>query len=561
MENARLSPGTILAEKYRLESVLGVGGMGTVYRAEHLALKAPVAIKIIDRDVSDGEGTIARFMREAQAAASLRSPHVVQILDYGTDGERPFMVMEMLEGETLSDRIEKRGRLSAQETYRVVSHVAKAVSRAHEADIVHRDLKPDNVFLVFNGGDEIAKVLDFGVAKVEATALGGEGHTRTGSLLGTPFYMSPEQAQGNKTIDARSDLWALGVIAFECMTGARPFSSDGLGDLVLQICIRDIPLPSTYAPLAPGFDAWFLRACEREADQRFQSAQELTEALYEALCLGDELAPIPESRWSQLGGSDTTYDVQEADSTLPDLADSQRLSQLPTQSDIISPLAPTATLSGDTLRHGTAAQEPTPAPGSQWEVVPHGSREPSLDIQLPMTTPSGRSSITLWVALIALLVGGGIVLGLRHLSRAEDDAASPPRSSQPIPPAPPKTKPVLGPNPRPRAPALPPPRDQPEGAAPSTKTGAEQDAKLDEVPALDETDDAPRKDAAERDAQDKRTNPGDQPPPAAAPGAHDHPAAAPAPKENPPKENPEPGPTPQLPEGLQPTPEPPAPVN
>ena len=222
MENMRLEPGTILAEKYRLENVLGVGGMGTVYRAEHLALKAPVAIKIIDREVTDGDLTMARFMREAQAAASLRSPHVVQILDYGTEGDRPFMVMEMLEGEPLSDRIERYGHLTPSETFRVINHVAKAVARAHEADIVHRDLKPDNVFLVHNEGDEIAKVLDFGVAKIEATQLDGSGHTRTGSLLGTPYYMSPEQAQGNKHIDARSDLWALGVIAFECLLGRRP---------------------------------------------------------------------------------------------------------------------------------------------------------------------------------------------------------------------------------------------------------------------------------------------------------------------------------------------------
>src|SRR5690606_6591251 len=240
-------PGTVLAQKYKLGSVLGVGGMGTVYEAEHLALKAPVAIKVIDREVGEGDVALARFMREAQAAAALRSPHVVQILDYGMEGKRPFMVMEMLEGEALSDRIKRDGRLSPQETFRVVSHVARAISKAHEADIVHRDLKPDNIFLVHNEGDEIAKVLDFGVAKVDATALGGEGHTRTGSLLGTPYYMSPEQAQGNKDIDARSDLWALGVIAFECLTGRRPFSSDGLGDLVLQICIRDIPRPSDYA--------------------------------------------------------------------------------------------------------------------------------------------------------------------------------------------------------------------------------------------------------------------------------------------------------------------------
>src|SRR5690606_1209050 len=138
--------------------------------------------------------------------------------------KRPFMVMEMLEGEPLATRLKRLGRLTPRDTYRVISHVARAASKAHEAEIIHRDLKPDNIFLVHNEGDEIAKVLDFGVAKVEATQLDGEGHTRTGSLLGTPYYMSPEQAQGNKDVDSRSPLWALGVIAFECMTGKRPFS-------------------------------------------------------------------------------------------------------------------------------------------------------------------------------------------------------------------------------------------------------------------------------------------------------------------------------------------------
>lgn len=266
--------------------------MGAVYRAEHLVLQAPVAIKVIEREVAD-EGTKARFMREAQAAAALRSPHVVQILDYGTEDDFPFMVMELLEGETLARRIKRKKRLSAQETTWILTHVGRAVAKAHELGVVHRDLKPDNVFLVRNEEDEIAKVLDFGVAKIEATSLTGDSHTRTGSLLGTPYYMSPEQAQGNKAVDHRSDLWALGVIAFECLTGKRPFASEGLGDLVLQICIRDLPVPSALAPVPIGFDAWFAKAVQREPDDRFQSAKELTDSLRDALGAKDSPS-VPE---------------------------------------------------------------------------------------------------------------------------------------------------------------------------------------------------------------------------------------------------------------------------
>jgi serine/threonine-protein kinase len=279
-------PNRVLAGRYRLESRLGVGGMGAIWRAEHLVLRAPVAVKLIDREAVPDDDTVARFMREAQSAATLRSPHVVQILDYGVDQAVPFIVMELLEGENLAQRLKRVKRLSPGETAKVLTQVGRAVQRAHEAGIVHRDLKPENVFLVHNEDDEVAKVLDFGVAKVEQAGLGPEGtRTRTGSILGTPYYMSPEQAQGNKTVDFRSDLWSLGVIAFECLLGKRPFWSDGLGDLVLMICVRDMPIPSEFGAVPLGFDEWFARACSRDPEARFQSARELTEALREALGL------------------------------------------------------------------------------------------------------------------------------------------------------------------------------------------------------------------------------------------------------------------------------------
>jgi serine/threonine-protein kinase len=238
MADAHWKPGKVLAHRYRLEHQLGEGGMGSIWRAEHLVLAAPVADKLIDPEIAEDEDAMARFMREAQSAATLRSPHVVQILDYGMDGKVPFMVMELLEGENLAQRIKRLGRIAPGETARILTHVGRAVARAHEAGIVHRDLKPENVFLVRNEDEEIAKVLDFGVAKVDKKVIGPSAVTRTGSLLGTPYYMSPEQAQGNKTVDSRSDLWSLGVIAFECLIGKRPFYSDAIGDLVLQICVR-----------------------------------------------------------------------------------------------------------------------------------------------------------------------------------------------------------------------------------------------------------------------------------------------------------------------------------
>lgn len=285
MGDTATNKGRVLADRYRLEERLGEGGFGSIWRAEHLVLAAPVAVKLIDPEIAEDENAVERFIREARAAASLRSPHVVQIIDYGVDeGELPFMVMELLEGENLAQRLKRSGRIAPVDATRIISHVARAVGRAHDAGIVHRDLKPENVFLVPNEDAEIAKVLDFGVAKVETAALGPKSSkTRTGSLLGTPYYMSPEQAQGNKEVDFRSDLWSLGVIGFEILTGKRPFFSDGLGDLVLQICVRDLPVPSEFAPVPPGLDEWFARACARDPEHRFQSARELSDAFREAL--------------------------------------------------------------------------------------------------------------------------------------------------------------------------------------------------------------------------------------------------------------------------------------
>ncbi len=288
--------------------------MGAIWRAEHLALQAPVAVKLIDPDAVNDEQAMARFLREAKAAATLRSPHVVHIMDYGMDDGLPFIVMELLEGETLAQRLRRRGRLTPAETARIATHVGRAMSRAHDAGIVHRDLKPENVFLVSNEDEEIAKVLDFGVAKVEHGVLVDGERTRTGSILGTPYYMSPEQAQGNKTVDHRSDLWALGVMVFECLIGRRPFFSDGLGDLVLQICVRDMPIPSEAGSVPPTFDAWFARAVCRDVEQRFQSARDLTDALREVLGveargITPETGPSSSAESARSSSRETTRDA------------------------------------------------------------------------------------------------------------------------------------------------------------------------------------------------------------------------------------------------------------
>jgi len=277
-------PGFEIAGRYRLTELLGRGGMGEVWRAEHLALHSQVAIKLIEPRSATNEAVVRRFMQEARAAAALESPHVVRTTDFGVIDGTPYIVMELLQGESLAQRLERMRRLSPAETERVIRHVARAVSKAHEAGFVHRDLKPDNVFIVVNDDEELVKVLDFGIAKAMGGSFGEQAtKTRTGALMGTPYYMSPEQAQGDRSVDYRSDLWSMAIIAFECLTGTRPFDSEGLGALVMQICAGPIPIPSQVAPVPPGFDEWFARATSRDPAGRFQSARELSGTLRHVL--------------------------------------------------------------------------------------------------------------------------------------------------------------------------------------------------------------------------------------------------------------------------------------
>jgi len=280
-----IAAGRVLADKFKLVRLIGKGGMGSVWAAEHLGLRSEVAVKVINPHIARSEQALGRFVREAQAAASLRSPNVVQIFDYGVDDGTPYIVMELLVGEPLSQRIKRTGPLGVATTLAILKDMCRAIARAHEAGIVHRDLKPDNVFLVKDADREVAKILDFGIAKAQLEpGITGDGEsTSTGALLGTPYYVSPEQAMNAKDVDHRTDLWALGVIAYECLVGQRPFVADQITALVLQICTEPLPVPSKVGNVPRGFDRWFQRALQREPDKRFQGASELYASLEDAL--------------------------------------------------------------------------------------------------------------------------------------------------------------------------------------------------------------------------------------------------------------------------------------
>jgi eukaryotic-like serine/threonine-protein kinase len=292
MNRARSSDytGRVVAGRYLLQSKLGEGGMGSVWAARHLALDSKVAVKLLDPSIAQDAAAAARFAREAQAAASLRSPHVVQILDHGIDGGTPFIAMELLEGESLAERLARVGRLSAEDTARILTEVARAVGKAHESGIIHRDIKPENVFLSPNDDIEIAKVLDFGIAKQSRYDTSNAQITQSGAVFGSPYYMSPEQAEGASDLDHRTDIWSLAVVAYECLLGARPFEGQTLASLFMAILSKPVPVPSERGPVPAGFDAWFGRATQRDPRLRFETVRQAAAALRE-ICRATSAVP------------------------------------------------------------------------------------------------------------------------------------------------------------------------------------------------------------------------------------------------------------------------------
>lgn len=299
--------GTIVADRYRVERLIGQGGMGSVWAGRHLTLGRLVAIKFIHPKLAGSREALRRFDLEAKAAARIKSRHAVAVFDHGvTQGGQPYIVMEYLEGRSLEQLIHERGPLSLMETSAIVSQAARALSVAHEARVVHRDLKPDNIFLADDpeAGElgYTVKLVDFGIAKiVQDDAAGGAAATQAGAVLGTPHYMSPEALTASAPVSPQSDVWSLGACAFAAMCARVPFEGDAIGDVVLKVCAAPMPVPSRINPRVPrGFDAWFAKACSRKAAARFGSVTEMAEALAEL------------DRWAQAQKEQESYELRPA---------------------------------------------------------------------------------------------------------------------------------------------------------------------------------------------------------------------------------------------------------
>lgn len=299
--------GTIIAGKYQLVRLLGQGGMGAVYEGRNTSTLKRCAVKLLlSADFGGNVELVKRFFREAKASSIIESDHIVQVFDSGYDTELgwPYMVMEMLQGEDLEKLLLRVGSLQPLAAAKVVLQASMGLAKAHDAGIVHRDIKPANLYLsARETGDMVVKLLDFGIAKVRMENMQetSTGLTRTGSMLGTPLYMSPEQVAGASSIDASSDVWSLGIVLFELLSGQIPWSNaSSLGTLMAAIIHENLPLLQDRAPWVPPELAEVChRAISRDTKHRYKNAGELRDALAQLVTDGpritaDLLEPLPQ---------------------------------------------------------------------------------------------------------------------------------------------------------------------------------------------------------------------------------------------------------------------------
>jgi serine/threonine-protein kinase len=444
-----LQPGQILADKYRIVRMIGHGGMGSVYEGENVRIRRRVAIKTLHAGVSQKPDVLERFEREAQAAGRIGSEHIVEVLDMGDlqDGSR-FMVMEFLEGMTLGERIVKQGRIAPRELVPIMAAMLDGLAAAHAAGIIHRDLKPANVFLTrLRNQPDFVKILDFGVSKFNVLNSEEMSMTRTGAVVGTPYYMSPEQAKGSRAIDHRSDLYSAGVILYEAITGQVPFNAQTFNELIFKIALESPPPPEQFVPgLDSNFAVIMRRSMARDPNERFQSAAEMRDALRAWA-----------REWDTYGGNPP-----------PRAGSSPHLGMSSMKTQMLPMVAPHAISPGQTAVIGSSvfqqmsaqqaqafqpqAQAYPQAPGQMFPAQ-QADKPPPLGVEYPVapvvaaplpSAPRSNTPLLVGLSVAALcLLGGGYFVYAKTLAGTRSETtttSSPDQPSKPEPTAEPTAK-------------------------------------------------------------------------------------------------------------------------
>jgi serine/threonine-protein kinase len=307
--------GHVLAARYRIDRVVADGGMGRVYEGVELGAERRVAIKILHHDIAQDAVNIERFKREAETSHALDHPHVVEVYDFAQEKPAPgrpegawYLVMEYLDGEELRTELDREKTLAAERIIRILSQSALALDSAHGKGFVHRDLKPDNIFLVRNGTGDTVKLLDFGSVKFTRGQDRGQKLTVMGTTIGSPFYMSPEQARGASDLDHRADVWALGAMMYEMVVGKVPFHAPN-GPQILFKILGEEPMPPSFANDAapPEFDDVITRALAKDREKRYQSCGELADAIGHAFGLSGN-----HGQWAALSAAEIAAKIAEA---------------------------------------------------------------------------------------------------------------------------------------------------------------------------------------------------------------------------------------------------------
>ena len=478
MANVPVQLGEILDGKYRVERLLGMGGMGAVVLARHVTVGDAVAIKLMLPDMAGDLDLIKRFVREAQAAGRLRSEHVVRVRDVGAQKTGvPYIVMELLEGRDLAQLLQERGPLPIDLAACYVLQACHAVAEAHALGIIHRDLKPENLFLARRvDGSEAVKVLDFGIAKTTDGPL--MSATQTSNVMGSPQYMSPEHMRSAKDVDARTDVWSLGVVLYELVTGSVPFVAASVPELFAAV-LKESPRPPVLLrpTLSPQMSAVILRALERDRNARFASVCDFADAL--AAAAGPSLVPLAQAvrRVAEEAARRSDPALEGRASVLPAISTpavsvtqplhAPTVRDLPTPAPpasrstpilgVVAALAVLALLGGGTFvglrMRAASATGPVPSPSvEQPPILTSSTVPPPSDVTAkpaPTGVPDEPSVVPSPVASTAAAASGRKKIAVAPSATASATAtpatAEPKTAAPPDPPPPPTTRPAVDP--------------------------------------------------------------------------------------------------------------------